>query len=168
MPNTPEMGFPYPPGTGVPPNVPYWMQQLAASIELKMPRGRLARGIRTAQAGPVAAGAGWVDVASLSASVTIATARELDVFVFAQATSDQAGTSVGIRVRNVTTGGVDGEQTVTIPVANQGAPLATFIAPVENAGTHQYRVQIAQFGGPGGAYLTAKTALIVVNDVGPA
>lgn len=32
MPETPN-GLPYPPGTGVPPDVPYWMQQLAEALD---------------------------------------------------------------------------------------------------------------------------------------
>lgn len=165
---TPVLGLPWPPDTGVLPDVPYWLQQLAEAVEQKLPRGRVGYGIRTSQAGPVASGAGWVTVASLGATVTLATARKLKIEVAAQATSNLAGTVVGIRIRNATNGGTGGDQTVRIPVDNYGEPIGSVVYDSQPAGTYTYQVQLAWFSGPGSAYLTALPATIAVYDDGPA
>lgn len=168
MGSTAVNGFPYPPETGVLPDVPYWLQQLAEAIEAKMPRGRIASAVIFAQRGPVASGAGYVGVAGLSATFTLATARKITALVFTQATSDKAGTVVGIRVKNTVNGGASGGQTTQIPIDNYGQPLPTIVADTLPAGTWTYQVELAQFGGPGGAFLTAQPATLLVIDDGPA
>lgn len=167
MPNTPFFALPYPADTD-PNDVALYLQRLAEAVEAKVPRGRYGHATRTQQAGPVAANAGWVDVAGLSYTVTLTTPRKLRVTVNAQATSDVAGTRVGVRIRNATTGGTTGEQTVSIPYANQGEPLPTSAPLTEAAGTHTFTVQLAHFGGTGGAFLTAQPATLSVSDEGAA
>lgn len=167
MANTPGMGLPYPPLTGGGSNVPNDLQALAVAIETKFPRGQIGQAIRTTQSGPVAAGAGFVTVAGLSVTVTLQTARILRLQFVGQVTSDVVGTIVAVRIWNRTTSGGT-EQTVQIPVANYGFPMPHMIPTSLPAGTYTFDIQLAQFGGSGGAYLTAHAQTFVIDDVGPA
>lgn len=164
MPSTAFNGFPYP-ALPQQANVPTDMQALAEQIETKMPRGRLTTAIRSSQAGPVAASAGWVAITGLTQSLTLATARKLDLIFVGQVTSNLAGTIVGCRIWNATTsGGI--EQTTQIPVDNYGMPMPIFVSDVLAAGTYTFQVQMRQYGGPGDAFLTAVPAAFTINDVG--
>lgn len=168
MPSTAFNGFPYP-SLSSQPNVPQDMQLLAQQLELKMPRGRLPGFplVRSSQAGPVTAANGSTAVAGLSTTITLSTARKLDVMFAGQATSNIAGTIVGVQIWNATaSGGV--AQTVQIPVANYGQPIAVTVCDTLAAGTYTYQIRLYQSGGTGDAYLTAVPAVFTINDVGAA
>lgn len=168
MPSTAFNGFPYP-ALSSQPNVPQDMQNLAQQVELKMPRGRLPGFplVRSSQAGPITSSAGLVVVSGLTATITLSTARKLDLIFAGQATSQTVGTIVGIQIWNATTaGGV--AQTVQIPVANYGQPLAVFVSDTLAAGTYTYNIRLYQSGGTGDAYLTAVPAVFTINDMGAA
>ena len=169
MPNTPALGFPYPPGTGVAPDVPKWMRDLAVAIELKMPRGQLAYARRTAQAGPIQPQQSAIAIAGLSLTVTLATARKLKVTFMAQATSNVAGTIVGIGLQNRNTGELN-VNTVQIPVANYGTPIPNMHVTSLPAGSYTFDVMHFNYSLPGfgGSYLTSDPAQHLIEDVGPA
>lgn len=166
MATTPGTGLPYPALTGQQPNVPADIQALAVAIETKFPRGKIGYALRSTQAGPVASGSGWVNVSGLGVTVTLQTARTLQCIFQAQATSDVAGTIVGARIWNSTSSGGKGV-TTPIAVANFGQPVAVILNTTLPAGTYVFNIQLAQFGGSGGAYFTVDPQEFMVNDIGP-
>ena len=134
--------------------MPQDIQNLANDVELKLSGVERGYAERYTTAGPVNSGAGWVTVSGLSITFTLAIARRMTIMFQGQCTSNVAGTVVGTRIYNATTTFFT-PTTKYIPLANFGEGLAIAHRESLGAGTHTFHIQQCQFGGSGGAYLTA-------------
>lgn len=105
MPTTPLFGFPYPAAVGVPPNVPYWQQQLAEAAETKI--ADVASRLTTWLNGDSSDGsynvavssASYVLLTSQSLVVPAAAGRQIDVEWSAPMVSCPAGAGVHFQMR---------------------------------------------------------------------
>jgi hypothetical protein len=76
-------------------------------------------------------------------------------------------TTVGVRIRNTNTGGSK-TTTTSIVKANFGEQAFNSVLTYLPSGTYNFDCSLAQFGGPGAAYLTADPAEFVAFDMGAA
>jgi len=140
---------------------PLYQQTSSGLVYAAPPGGELGYGSRVSQAGPVTS---VTAVAGLSTTFTLPGARKVQMQATAQATSDVAGTVVGIRL-NVD-GGLVNAATVNVVTANNGQFVAVRGRMVLGTGSHTVQVELTRYAGSGGAYLTADLSEIEVTDLG--
>ena len=167
MPSTPGLGLPYPPRTGVTPNVARDLEALAVALDRAVPRGLISYRRKAAGAGPATKAKNFLTIAGLSQTVTLRTARTLEVMFTGQFTSGTNGTTIGCQVYNRTKG-TGLVVTETVEVATRPHQLVNFDVLPLAAGTYTFDVRLVWWGGGGGAHLTGSPSLFSIKDVGPA
>jgi len=140
---------------------PLYQQTASGLVYAAPPGGELGYAFRVSQAGPVVV---VTAIVGLGVNFTLPGARKVLVAATAQATSDVAGTVVGIRL-NVD-GGLTNASTVNVVTANNGQFVAVRSRLLLGAGAHTVNLELTRYAGTGGAYLTADPAEVTVTDLG--
>lgn len=128
----------------------------------QFPKGELGNQTSVTQRGPVTA---LTAVSGMTVNFTVSGTRKIKASFSGNMTSNTTGTVVGCRL---TLASASNDRTVYIGLQNFGQAIENMVRTTLTSGTYSASVAIAQYGGPGSAYLTADRATILVEDMGPA